>query len=421
LEINGGELLVTSWLWGEGAGNGCLSSPLSPLDGSVLGQTRQIDKQELEALLAPLGQPFSVSAQEVRAFSERLHTELERLSVPILEALQQETGFIRSDCAEVRDGILLFARDFYAEGFDPPPESSPQLYEVESEPRAIHKVAVPWGAVAVVLPASSALFLGVTCLLNAMATGNRVILRFPAANPLSAALLCDALEHSQPPLNAVSIVMAPAKELLSAVHHCPSPVLIHYLGSSRHVPSLVAQGFENGKPVVTDGEGNAWVWVSPEADVNVAAETLTRGSLRYNGQTCTSINGAIIHPAIYDGVREALINRWNSLRVGAPHEEGVDVGPLGDEAQAQWCLERIENSGGKIISGGHREGNLLTPTLVENPQEESELVTQGLFGPALWITRGKEEEFVSLWANNRFPLCAGILDPKADSPWWATR
>ncbi len=420
-QSDSGDPLVTSWIWGKCAGSGTPISSSSPIDGSPLGWTRQIDEQELTSLLAPLGQLVSIPTQEAQDFASRLHAELERLSTPIFEALQRETGFVRADCAEVRDGILLFARDFYAEGFVPPIEQPSQFYRVEGGKRAIHKLTVPWGTIAIVLPASAALFLGITCLLNALATGNRVILRFPAASPLSAALLCQALERAKPPASTVSVVMAPAKELLGAIHACSASVLIHYLGSSRHAPALVAQGFEHGKSVVADGEGNAWVWVSSDADVNSVVEKLTRGALRYNGQTCTSINGALIHPVIYHAVREALIKRWNTVRLGSPLDEAVDVGPMGDEAQAQGCLERIESSGGQIICGGNCEGNFLAPTLVENPREDCELVTQGLFGPALWIAPGEEKEFVRLWASNRFPLCAGILAPEADGAAWAMR
>lgn len=413
--------LQTSWLWGERAGHGEEVSARSALDGSPLGKTRQLDERELELLLAPLEEAVSLAPDEVRAFASRLHGELELLSSPILEALQRETAFVLSDCLEVREGILSFARDFYDAGFAFYAEPSPQLYGATGERRELRQVAVPWGTVAVVLPASAALFLGVTCLLNALATGNRVILRFPAACPLSAAILCHALERAGVPENAASVVMAPAKGLLGALHETKAPVLIHYLGSSRHAAKLVTQGFEHSQAVIADGEGNTWVWVGQNADPAGAAELLTRGALRYNGQTCTSINGALVHPAIYDAVRAELVARWQALVTGDPRDEKTDVGPLGDEEQARWCLERVEASGGQILCGGKCEGNVFHPTLVELPHSQAELVTQGVFGPALWLAPATEDEFVARWASNRFPLCAGILAPDGDGAWWAAR
>ncbi|RYX81923.1 aldehyde dehydrogenase family protein [bacterium] len=419
LKSNIAEPLVTSWIWGERAGNGSATAPLSPVDGLPLGHTQHIDEEEMEALLAPLGQTLSISEEEVRAFATRLHAELRNVAAPIFEALRRETGFVARDCAEVRDGIVLYARDFWEVGFMEAASHQPQSYRFEDADRDIRQVSVPWGTIVVVLPSSATLLLAVTCLLNALATGNRVILRFPAASPLSASLLCEAVELAQPPKNSVSIVMAPAKTLLSNVHENAAHVLIHYLGSSRHAPALVVKGFENGKSVIADGEGNTWIWVSAKADVDKVIETLTQGALRYNGQTCTSVNGALIHPTIYNVVREALIKRWNALQSGK--EANADVGPLGDEGQAEWCQERVETSGGQIVCGGKRDGSFLAPTLVEAPREDSDLVTQGLFGPALWIAQGDENKFMRLWATNHFPLCAGILEPEADAQSWATR
>ncbi len=168
-----------------------------------------------------------------------------------------------------------------------------------------------------------------------------------------------------------------------------------------------------------DGEGNGWVWVGEDAPLEPSVETITAGALRYNGQSCTSINGAIIHPSIYRAMRERLVDRWGQLRAGNPLEEAVEVGPLFEETQAAACEQRLAESGGSILCGGGRQGNLLPPTLVEKPDPESALVTEGVFGSALWIAPGDPETFRRLWRQNRFPLCAGVLSPTAEAGAWA--
>lgn len=417
----GGEQIVTSFLWGEMAGKGDVISSCSPLDGTPLGQTRQLTQNELNLLLAPTVHPLTIAPEDFKAFAERLYKALECMSEQIFEALQRETGFVSADCREVRDGILLFVRDFYDVGGAVRKDPPNRFYEAEGQNRRLRQVAVPWGTVAVILPSSAALFLGLTCLFNALATGNRVILRFPAGCPLSAEILCQALVLAQAPTESVSVVMVPAKKLINAINQCRSSILVHYLGSSSHAASLVTQGFEHCNTVVADGEGNTWVWVSPEADPVSVAQTLTHGALRYNGQTCTSINGALIHPQIYEDVRDALVAQWSRLKTGDPRDEGTNVGPLSGEEQAKWCQERIEESGGRILCGGSREGAFLSPTLIEVPETQSELVTQGLFGPALWIASATQEQFAEKWPTNRYPLCVGLLAANTESIAWAAR
>lgn len=117
-----------------------------------------------------------------------------------------------------------------------------------------------------------------------------------------------------------------------------------------------------------------------------------------------------------------LVHKWKSLRAGNPiTDETLDVGPLLDDLQGEWCERRIEESGGEVLCGGKREGNLLYPTLVECPDEESTLVTDGIFGSAMWIAPGDQDIFVQWWPSNRFPLCAGVLSPSIDLNWWLPR
>jgi acyl-CoA reductase-like NAD-dependent aldehyde dehydrogenase len=331
----------------------------------------------------------------------------------LLEATQLETGFIRSDCEEVIEGVLAYVQDF--------PETlqssqaAPLHYDCGPQKRRIRLVPTAWGTVAVVLPQSAFLILGVTCLLNALAAGNRVILRAPLQCARSAALLSEVLQAATAPQNAVSVVLTRGKEFTDALFRSSSPQLLHYMGSSRYASSLLSESFTHTKPSIIDGEGNVWVWVAEDADPDLVAQILTEGALRYNGQTCTSINGAVIHPALYAAVKERLAARWSQLKAGNPLTEDVHVGPLVDEDQSAWCERRTRESGGTVLCGGTREGNLLRPTLVEAPRWDSELVTEGLFGTALWIAPGDGEEFASRWQSNRYPLCAGVMSPAVDS------
>ncbi len=216
-----------------------------------------------------------------------------------------------------------------------------------------------------ILPQNAFLVLALTCLLNALAAGNRVILRAPLGSARSAALLGVALEQARPPGESVSVVLAQAPAFVQALYRAPGPCLLHYMGeSSRHAPRILAEAFENGKAAVIDGEGNAWVWVGDDVDVDAAADTLTAGALRYNGQTCTSVNGAIVHLAVYPALRAASRSAGAAC-AGNPLTDDVQVGPALDEAQAQWCERRIAESGGAVLCGGRRRGNLLAPTLVE--------------------------------------------------------
>lgn len=411
----------SSLIWGEPAGSGDLIEQRSPLDGSLLQRISLLSCDEIDHLLRePRCRP--IDPRDVWSFAGRLYAELHALAPALLDAMQRETGFIKRDCAELLDSALSYIlkfRDTFAQNDCMPSRVMP--YTVAGQRRQIRLVRIPWGTVAVILPQNAFLLMAVTVLLNALVTGNCVILRAPQQSARSAALLSAAVRAADAPWNAVSVVLVQAKRFLNGLYQTQWPGLIHFMGSSQHGLQVLAQGSAAGKMAIVDGSGNTWVWVDANVSIKPAAAMLVAGATRYNGQTCTSINGAVIHPAIYWQLRAELVEQWAKLRAGNPLEDDVDVGPLFDESQAQWCEQQLIQSGGRLIYGGGREGCLLQPTLVEFPCPDSALVREGLFGPGLWIRPGLREEFTALWRRNCYPLCAGVLSENADVFWWLAR
>jgi acyl-CoA reductase-like NAD-dependent aldehyde dehydrogenase len=97
------------------------------------------------------------------------------------------------------------------------------------------------------------------------------------------------------------------------------------------------------------------------------------------------------------------------------------AGPVFNEGQAEWCLDRIARSGGEIKTGGTRQGAYVVPTVILNPDPASELVEEGIFGPALWLAEGDEGDFASRWPRNTYPLCAAVLQEPAATFAWTNR
>jgi acyl-CoA reductase-like NAD-dependent aldehyde dehydrogenase len=247
------------------------------------------------------------------------------------------------------------------------------------------------------------------CLTHGLDAGNCVVLRVPSGSHESAFLLASALSRAGTMNPFVHLIEAPAKAVLDAFYASRSPGLVHYFGGSGRIPDLLAVAFRAGKGCIADGEGNTWVFVAEGCDPAVAAEVLSIGSTRYWGQTCTSINGAIIHPSLWEEVARLVRNRFLKMEPGSP----------GDADSARACLETLTSSGGAVLVGGDVSGALLSPTLIGAPPRSSALVREGVFGPGLWIDIGDEAYFRRLWLENRYPLCACVLGPDVDVASWS--
>lgn len=404
-------------LWGEWAGNGEIIQQTSPCGNLLIQSAQLLSDDELKSLFAPQ-EPLKISFGEVENLAPRLHSALAELREPFLDAMQLETGFITRDCEELWEGSLAFIAQFSDE-FARVQNASPApiFYEASGQNRSINLVRVPWGTIAIILPQNAFLLVGLTAIVNGLATGNRVVLRAPLQSARSALLLAHALKEADVPQNAVSMVLCKSKGFVTALCESESPALLHYMGSSGHVPGILKQTFEAGKGAIADGAGNVWTFVDELQNPEDAAQILADGATRYNGQTCTSINGALIHPLLYNHVRDLLREKLSALSSGNPLQNDVSIGALFDARQAAWCASQMQESGGEILLGGKADGNYLPASLVEKPDFDSALVREGLFGPSLWIAPGTREDFVKLWPRNQYPLCAGVLSDD-DPLWW---
>lgn len=393
---------VLSLVWGTCRGGGSAFEVRSPLDGSVITEGELLD--DLSVLAGSELPPDLDLAPVTHLIAEGIRERRDAF----VHAVRLETGFNLRDCEELIEGAFAYAKAFADHAAT---QVTPHQEGFASHGRRLALIDVPVGTVAVILPNNAFLPLALACLLSALRAANRVILRAPSQSARSAALLAEILRTIPEIAPFVSIAICPAAAFVDWFMAAPGPGLLHFFGSSRRAAELVARGFDAGKSVLIDGEGNAWVYVDRTVDPNWAADILVGGAFRYNGQTCTSINGVVIHPELFDRVSALVITQASALRTG----------PVFDERQAAWCLDRVAASGGEIRTGGTREGAYVAPTVIIDPDPGSELVREGIFGPILWLARGDSEDIAAKWSKNRYPLCAAVLQDPLDPSAWANR
>jgi acyl-CoA reductase-like NAD-dependent aldehyde dehydrogenase len=346
--------------------------------------------------------PSAPMTGSVESLSIALLACFERFRGRLIDCCVSETGLNQSDAEESIDGCIAYLRHF---------RTSAQVTQTLTSlsDRRLEVRTAPWGTIVAVLPKNAFLYLGLVCLTHALSAGNRVVLRVPSGCFGSADFLVRALEEAGEWAAHVTVVEAPATDLLDAFYASHAPGLVHYFGGSGRIPDLMSAAFKAGKGCIADGEGNTWVYVDAGTDPWMATDVLVNGSTRYGGQTCTSVNGAVVHADLLEQVAEMVVSRFGLQ----------EVGRLGDPESARVCLETLLSAGGNVIAGGHRSGATVAPTLVLRPDESSVLVREGLFGPGLWMTPGVENDFRRLWSKNRYPLCACVLGPNVDVASWA--
>ena len=109
--------------------------------------------------------------------------------------------------------------------------------------------------------------------------------------------------------------------------------------------------------------------VEPDvADLAGTAKKIAGAAFGYAGQSCISVQRILVHEDIYVSMRKALARATAAVKHGDPDNRRVVCGPVIDTANAdrveQWIADGV-TSGGRMLTGGDRSGNLIAPTLLE--------------------------------------------------------
>ncbi|HVL40016.1 MAG TPA: aldehyde dehydrogenase family protein, partial [Fimbriimonadaceae bacterium] len=172
-------------------GSGPWLAQLSPIDGSTVQRVRTMTLDEIAMATNSL-RPLSAGGFE--GAQARLMAALGPLEPELRESLQLETAYVTADCQELTLALLDFARDF--KPLITASSGPTGSYGWPGGARSFELQRAPWGVIAMVLPRNAFALLAVTCILNALAAGNSVIVRAPTQCARTAGLLADVLQEA---------------------------------------------------------------------------------------------------------------------------------------------------------------------------------------------------------------------------------
>jgi len=394
-----------------------LRDVISPVTGTVLGSVRLAGPLEIQRLLRErAGDTAPLDRREVLDFLHRLKEQLLAHQRELIRTTIFETGFITADSREIVTAAIEFLADFetYAEDQAGPPTRVPHSYAGKSS-REMLITHRPYRWIAAVVPQNASLTLGITIIASALYAGSRVLLRPSLQCGCTGALLAELVERSEPPGSSVLIVNCLATDFLDACYTAEQVDVIHYIGSNQFALPVLMDAYAARKLCLLDGQGNGMLYLDETFPIEHAVDIVTCGATRFNGETCTSVNGVLIQQEIYEPVRDALVDVFGALRVGDPTFPETEIGPMFSREQAAGLARALRaGSHMRLLCGGSAEGAYLAPAIVEGVVRDDLVVRQGLFGPALWIQPVRDGELFDWLRANQFPLGDAILSTRPE-------
>lgn len=395
----------------------------SPWDDQAVGVVDQADEDCVErAIVAGRAAEQAMAAlpaHERRAILGRIVSGLEARFELMAGHIRDEAGKpITAARAEVRRAIETF--EFAREEAWRLAEEGIDLGAVPSGAGRFGLVRkVPIGLVSAISPFNFPLNLVAHKLAPAFAVGCPVVLKPASQTPLAALLLAEIAEAAGLPRGGLNVVPC-SRAAAGALTTDERFKLLSFTGSPQVGWAMKARA--GRKKVVLELGGNAAVIVHRDADVEPTARRVAFGAYVYAGQVCISVQRIFVHADVYPRFRDALVSHLEGeLAVGDPHDATVVCGPLIDAKNAarigEWIGEATSR-GGRLLTGGQREGNLVRPALLEQAPPDARVVREEAFGPVAVLERYTDlDDAIARVNDSAFGLQAGIFTDSVNAVW----
>lgn len=410
-DAHSGHIYINEWRSG-GAGTHPI---IDKATGTEIGSTGLASARDVETAAQSAKQaqkawaatPGPYRGDVLRRFAALLEDNVDAVA----ELVVRETGSI---WLKGRWEVQLSAREFIEAAAL---ASQPQGFVTNPTDKAAQSFVrrIPLGVVGIITPWNSPLILGARSIAPALALGNAVVIKPDLHTPLTGgAIFAELLERAGLPKGLFHVVPGGAQTGEAIVQNSDID-MISFTGSTKVGRQIGATAGERLKRVSLELGGNNPYVVLDDVDIKAAAAAGAWAAFFYQGQICMTGGRHIVHERILDAYVQALVKNAESLTIGNPMDETVQIGPIINERQAQNVERIIQETlqqGGKLETGGSREGLFFKPTVISGVKPGMSGFDEERFGPVAVITTfSDDEEAISLANATEYGLSAAVVSP----------
>ena len=241
----------------------------------------------------------------------------------------------------------------------------------------------------------------------ALAAGCPVVIKPAELTPLSALAVAELAIRAGLPAGVLNMLTADADNSIAIGKVlCASDVVRHisFTGSTEVGRILMAQSAPTIKKLSLELGGNAPFIVFEDADIDSAVEGAFASKYRNAGQTCVCSNRIYVQEAVYEEFVTKFAAKVATAKVGNGFEDGVNQGPLIEEAALVKVQRHVDDAvakGGRVLVGGKRlPGLFFEPTVVADASADMLCAKEETFGPFAPVFKFKTEQEAIAAANN---------------------
>jgi len=410
---------ILNWVSGQqvGAAKGEFFDKLNPHDGKRLCRVARSRQQDVKEAVssARRAQPAWADLPPVRR-GEILYDVCQALrqhNREVARIVALETGKSLKDALGETGGAIQCGLFYAGEG--------QRLYARTTTSGVPNKSAMtirqPVGVAGLIIAANTPIANVAWKVFPALICGNAAVLKAAEDTPATAWVFGRLAHEAGLPPGVLNIVQGLGEEAGAPLVADPDVGVISFTGSTA-VGRMIAEvaGRRLAKVSLELGGKNALV-VCDDAELENAARWILLSAFSNAGQRCAAGSRIIIFEAVYDRLRDMLVEGARKLKVGPADTD--DFGPVINEEQLTNMLQVIDRArkkGAKVLVGGtrltdpaHRGGFYMAPTFIEGAGKDDEISTTELFGPVACLYRVRDfAEALALANDSPYGLTACI-------------
>ena len=403
---------------------------VNPADGSVIAQVSEADESLVDeavqsARRALTGEWGRLNVLQRAALLHNIAAAIEARFDCFVAAEVADTGkpvslASKIDIPRASANFRAFADLIKNAGLE-----SFQTETADGKSALNYAVRKPLGVVGIITPWNLPLLLLTWKVAPALACGNTVVVKPSEETPATATLLAEAMKEAGVPDGVYNVVHGfganSAGEFLT--QH-PEVDAVTFTGESQTGAAIMKTVAASLKPVSFELGGKNAAIVFADCDFEDTVNGISEAVFLNTGQVCLCVERIYVERAIFQRFVDALKMKAQSLRIGSPHENTTDIGPLISaqhrEKVLSYCrLAREEGAtavvGGDVPHFGNTldHGFYVKPTVWIGLPESARCAKEEIFGPVCHVAPfDTEEEAIGMANDTKYGLAASIWTTK---------
>jgi 1-pyrroline-5-carboxylate dehydrogenase len=282
----------------------------------------------------------------------------------------------------------------------------------------------PYGVFACIAPFNFPLALSTGMSAAALVAGNAVVYKPAEETSWTGIKLYEVYRDAGVPPGVFNYLSGTGEEAGEALWRHPGVDGVVFTGSQAvgmHIYRGLSQRWV--KPCLLEMGGKNAAIVMDSADLDAAADGVTRSAFGLQNQKCSATSRVYVHDAVAPAFMAKLLERTRALKLGDPTLRDVYFGPVINAAAVERFTRAVAQARreGTVVLGGDRlrggafdRGHFVAPTIAELPLS-SPLFFEELFVPILAVGRVTGLEQALTEANKaEYGLTAGIFSSRPE-------